>query len=792
MFKNYFKTAWRNLLNNKALSFINIFGLAIGMTFALLIGLWIQKEISFDKFHANKDRIALVMKNTFFNNERNTQEPTPLPLYDELKNNYPEVKRASRSTWTDIHNLVVGDNKFSKSGRFVDPDFLYMFSFPIIKGNIATALNDPNSIILTESFATALFGTDNPIGKTVKMDNQSDFKVTALVKDPPVNSTIRFDFLAPYQFVINYSEWIKSNKSDWTNNFLMNLVELKEGASMADFSKKIGPLNVQKDKNLKNMTLFLHPLKDWHLRNNFKNWVNAGGKIEYVWLFGIIGIFVLLIACINFMNLSTARSGKRAKEVGIRKVVGSRRGNLIFQFLGESLLTALFAFLLSVAFIPLLLPYLNDLGFENIRFNLDNTLLLIGGALVCILTGLIAGSYPAFYLSSFAPIKVLKGITRQGKKPVTFRKVLVVSQFTISIGLIMSTIIVFQQIKHARSRDIGYKPENMLVFTATTDLVNNFDVLKNELLKNGSVEAVAKASQPMTALYNQWSDFSWDGKNPADDIALDAILAEWDFEKTVGLEFVQGRPFLRDHPTDSNAVILNEAALKTIGYKDPVGKTMKIGDRVLNIVGITKNIVLTDPYKAVSPLAILFNGSKTDNVNTILLRLKPTADLEKTLAAIQPVFSKYNPSLPFEFSFADEEFGKKFLMENQVGKLSSIFAALAIFISCLGLFGLSMFMAEARVKEIGIRKVLGAPVSNLWALLSKEFVWLVLVAVIIASPLAFWLMKDWLNKYEYRIDIRWWVFAIAGLLAFVTALVTVSIQALKAAMANPIKSLRTE
>jgi ABC-type antimicrobial peptide transport system permease subunit len=789
MFKSYFKIAWRNLWINKGLSFINIFGLAIGMAFAIFIGLWIRYETSFDSFHKNGDRIALVRKNTLFNNNRNTQESTPLPLYDELKNNYPEVKRATRLTWNNNYSLVIDNNKFNKKGRYVDPDFLEMFSFPFIKGNAATALTDPNSIVLTESLATTLFGTENPIGKIIKIDNLYNVRVTALIKDVPKNSTLDFEFLAPYQSIIAHSEWVRNNKTDWSNNFLMTMVELQPGASMANFSKKIGPLCEQRDNRLKNQTLFLQPLSQWHLYNDYKNWVNVGGKIEYVKLFFIVGIFVLLIACINFMNLSTAHSEKRSKEIGVRKAIGSRRIQLIAQFLSESMLTTFLAFLLSMGIIQLLLPRLKDLGFENIRFDFSNISLLIFVFLVCILTGFIAGSYPALYLSSFLPVRTLKGVFRQGKSAATFRKVLVVSQFVVSIGLIICTVIVFQQINHAKNRSLGYNPDNLISVNASDDLIKNYTALKQDLLNSGYFESVTKSSQPMTRVYNRWSDFSWEGKDPNADIALDAIMADWDFEKTVVLKFKQGRPFSIDYRTDSNAVILNEEALKIIGYKDPIGKTIRSGGRVVTIVGIVENVLIDDPFKPVYPLAILFNGNVANN---IFLRLKSTSDLKKALSAIQPVFDKYNSSFPFEYSFVDKEFGDKFSMENQVGKLAGIFAGLSIFISCLGLFGLAIFMAESRTKEIGIRKILGASTAGIWALLSKEFVWLVLLGSLIASPLAFWLMKNWLQKYEYRVDINWWIFAGAGILAIAIALLTVSTQAIKAAVRNPVKSLRTE
>jgi len=492
------------------------------------------------------------------------------------------------------------------------------------------------------------------------------------------------------------------------------------------------------------------------------------------------------------MNLSTARSEKRSKEVGIRKAIGSRRIDLVIQFLSESLLTAILAFLLSVCIIQSVLPYLKDLGFENIHFHLGNISLLAKAFIICVITGLIAGSYPALYLSSFLPVSVLKGIFKQGRGAVNFRKVLVVTQFTISVALIISTAIVFQQISHARERSIGYNPDNLLTVEASRDLTLNYDVLKQDLLNSGYVGSVTKSSQPMTAIYNSWSDFSWQGKMPNSDIAIDAIMTSWDFEKTAGLAFKAGRPFNPAFKTDSNAVILNEAALKIIGYTDPIGKTMKSGNREITIIGIVENIVLADPFKKISPLAILFNRSKTDNINDILIRVKPTTDIQKTLAGIKPVFDKYNPSLPFDYSFTDKEFGKKFATENQVARLAGIFAGLTILISCLGLFGLAMFMAERRTKEIGIRKVLGASVSNLCVLLSKEFMWLVLIACMVASPVSFWIMNDWLLKYDYHINISWWLFIVAGALAVTIALLTVITQAINAAIANPVKSLRSE
>jgi predicted permease len=789
MFKNYFKIAWRSLLQNKGLAFINIFGLAIGMAFALLIGLWIQYETSFDEFHVNKNRIAQVRKHTLFNNKKNTEEAMPLPLYEELKHNYPEIKSVSRLQASKDYSLMVGNNKFNKSGLYVDPDFLKMMTFPVLKGNAATALNDPNAIVLTESLATTLFGKEEPVGKTIKLNNQYTVLVTAIVKDVPDNSTLTYEFLAPFDFRVRNFERTKRAQTVWTNNFLEYIVELKEGSSMQTLSKKLGPLLMQKRTDRIQQTLFLQPMQQWHLYNEYTDWKNKGGRIEYVRLFAIIGIFVLLIACINFMNLSTARSEKRAKEVGIRKAVGSQRVQLIVQFLSESMLTAFLAFLLSILLIQLLLPLMKDIGFEKIHFRFGDVSLWASVLGACIITGLIAGSYPALYLSAFTPVKVLKGTIRQGVAAVSFRKVLVVLQFTISIGLIVCTVIVFQQISHAKDRHLGYNPDNLITVASSNDLRKNYDTWKQDLLNTGYVESVSRASSPMTDINNSWSDFNWAGKDPNAIVSFDVVMADWNYDKTVGLKVKQGRSFSQAYKTDSNAVIINEATARTIGFKDPLGKIITLDTIPLTIIGVVENAVMDDPYKPVEPMAIFFNVSR---VSTFFLRLAKTADLQKALAAIQPITERHNPAMPFEYKFVDEEFARKFTMESHVGKLAGIFSGLAIFISCLGLFGLAAFMAERRTKEIGIRKVLGASIANLWMLLSKEFVILVLLAGLIASPLAFWLMHDWLQKYDYRISINGWVFAIAGLLAVVIALFTVSAQAVKAALANPVKALRTE
>ncbi|MDJ1505616.1 ABC transporter permease [Xanthocytophaga agilis] len=789
MFYSYLKTAWRNLLQNKTLSFINIIGLSLGVGFALLIGMWIHFEQSFDKFNTNKDRIAFVGRHLLLNNQKSTALSVMLPLYDELKANYPEVKRATRFDWGRMHSLVQGNHKFNKEGIYVDPDFLEMFTLEVIKGNPKTALIDQNAIVLTQSLANALFGSQDPIGKLITIDNQYPLQVTAVMKDVPKNSSIQFEFLAPFSFLIHQNEEIKGSRTRWNNNFLGTIIEIKEGTSMEALSQKLSPLLKDKDTGIKDQKLFLFPMVRWHLYDDFTNWVNTDGRIGYLRLFGIIGICVLLIACINFMNLATARSEKRAREVGIRKAVGSQRSQLIVQFLTESLLTSFVAFVLSLVLIQLILPSLSNFGLEDIRLDYSHPGFWMAVIAFCLVTGLLAGSYPAFYFSSFLPVRVLKGVLKQGKGTLSFRKFLVVSQFAISIGLIICTLVVFLQVKHAQTRPIGYNPDNLLMLNSNPDLLKNYNALKQDLLNTGYIEAVAKSSSGMTWVNNDFPHFSWEGKDPNTTIALDVVMTDWDYEKATQLTFLAGRPFTKEFATDSNSIILNEAALKLIGYKDPIGKTIKLGDKVLTIVGVIKNVLMRDPFKSVAPGVILFN---TDNINVILIRLKNNAGLKYTLNTIEPIIGKYNASLPFDYYFADEEFAKKFTTENQVARLGGIFAGLAIFISCLGLFGLAMYMVERRAKEISIRKVLGASVTHLWLLLSREFVWMVVIAFLIASPITLWVMNGWLRRYEYRVEIYWWIFAIAGILAISIALVTVSVQAIKAALANPANRLRTE
>lgn len=791
MYKNYFKTAFRNLWKNKGYSAINIFGLAIGMAVALLIGLWVRFQLSYDTFHVNGDNIAIVMKRTYFNNVKGTQTGVMLPLYDELKTNHPEVKRATRLDWGGTQTLAIGEMIISKRGHYADPDMLAMFTFPLVKGDVSKALLDPHSVVISESLAGILFKDEEPMGRTVLMNNRTELIVTGVMKDIPYNSTINFDFVVPFELRILNEDWVKRSKDNWGNNFLQTFVELNDGVTPEAFSAKIENLLREKTNDPEESTFFVHPLPRWRLYSKFENWVNTGGMIELVRLFGIVGLLVLGIACINFINLTTARSEKRAREVGIRKAVGSHRKQLVMQFLAESMVTAVLAFFIALIMVRLSLPPLSRIGFENITLDLTDFELVGIIVSACLLTGLLAGWYPALYLSGIKAVSVLKGTFRLGKAADLPRKILIVTQFSFSIALIIATVVIFLQIEHARARPLGYKPDNLMNIYITRNLREQFEPMRNQLLATGYVEAVSYASSPLTAVYNTWDGFSWQGKDPNSHPLFSAVMVDYDYDKASGIEMKEGRFFSREFGTDTSSVVINEATARLIGFKEPVGNVIiSEGDQEpLKIIGITKDVVMTDPYREVSPALMFLNREPQDQG---LIRLAEGRAVDEAIATIRPIIERLNPGFPFDFRFTSDSFERKFMMENRIGTLAGIFAGLAVLLSCMGLFGLASFMAERRTKEIGIRKVVGASVYNLWRLLSKDFVVLVIAACVIAIPSAYFLMTEWLSGFQYRTTIPMWipVTTAAGTLGI--TLLTVSYQTIKAARMNPVRSLRTE
>ncbi|MEA5427172.1 ABC transporter permease [Arcicella lustrica] len=792
MLQNYFKIALRTLLRNKAFSAINIVGLSVGMAVAMLIGLWIYDEISFDKYHQKYDRLAQVMQNQTWNGVTGSQTAMPLPLAPELRAKYSgDFKNVVLSSWNFEHILAVGDRKFTKTGNFVEPKFPEMFSFKMLKGS-QNGLKDPYSILISESVATALFGNTDPINKIIKVNNKTDVKVTGVYEDLPHNTSLtEVTFVLPWSLYLATENWVKNSQDQWNNNSFQTFAELNPNADFDKVSAKIKFVKFNHDKqDAAKPTVFLHPMSKWHLYSEFKDGKIAGGRIQFVWLFGIIGVFVLLLACINFMNLSTARSEKRAKEVGVRKAIGSVRSQLITQFLSESLLIVVFAFILTLVLVTLTLPWFNELSDKKMSILWTNPYFWLISISFSLITGLVSGSYPAFYLSSFDPIRVLKGTFRVGRFAAIPRKVLVVIQFTVSVTLIIGTIIVYRQIQHAKNRPIGYSRDGLIAININTpELVGHYDALRSDLLKTGAVYEMSQSSSPTTAVYSNQIGFNWEGKDPNLQALFGVIAVSHDYAKSVGWQFVEGRDFSRSFSTDTSAMILNEAAAKFIGFKKTAGQNINWNDKNYRIVGVIKNMVMESPYEPIKPTIFFINYGWANIIN---IKLNPAMSASASLEKVGDVFKKYNPGSPFDYKFADDQYALKFSGEERIGKLATFFACLAIFISCLGIFGLASFTAEQRTKEIGVRKVLGASIFNLWQLLSKDFVMLVMISFLIATPIAYYFMNGWLKNYEYRSEISWWIFGISGLGALIITLLTVSYQAVKAASANPVKSLRTE
>jgi len=788
MIRNIIKVALRNLWRSRGFSAINITGLAIGMTSAILILLWIQNEVSYDQFHQKKDRIYEAWNRASFDGKLMCWNTTPKVLGRTLEKDMPEVEQSVRVQWPSHFLFSIGEKRLTVQGRIVDSNFLQVFSFPLIKGNPSNLLNDVHSIVLTQKLALSLFGkNEDPMGKVIKIDNKDNFTVTGIVSDPPNNTRFDFDYLLPW----SYLRKMGGDDSNWGNNSTRTYVLLKPNASLASINNKLKTFKPRYDPTEPKWEMFLYPISRWRLYSNFESgYETTKGRISFVRLFGVIAAFILLIACINFMNLSTARSEKRAKEVGIRKVVGAQKTSLISQFISESIILAFIAALLALAIVQLSLPAFNGLTEKKLFIPYFSSSFWLTGLGFVIFTGFLAGSYPAFFLSSFQPVKVLKGTFRKVNASVNPRKVLVVLQFTFAIILMICTIIVKQQIDYARDRETGYDRNNLIYHFLTGDIEKNYALIKNELLSSGVASSVTKTSAPLTESWSDGWGQEWEGKDPNDKTDFSRFNEDGGLGVTAGLQFIAGRDMdVQKYPTDSLGLILNESSLRIMKFKHPLGQIIKDDDKQWHVVGVIKDFILTSPYEPTKPMLIY--GAKSW-FNTMQIKLNSKNTTSANLIVAEKIFKKYNPEYPFEYRFVDAEYAAKFDDEKRTGKLAALFAGLTIFISCLGLFGLATYMAEARIKEIGVRKVLGASVSNITALLSKDFVKLVLVAIVIASPIAWFSMEKWLQNYSYRVSISWSVFLASGFLAVMIALVTVSFQAIKAAVANPVRSLRTE
>jgi len=799
MIKNYFKIAWRSLLKNKAYSIINIGGLALGMAVTLIIGLWIQDELSHDNYFKNKDKIALVFQSQTFNGKTGTGPAIPRPLEMALREGYGDNFRyLVMSSWNNDQYLKYKEISISKSGKFMQSEAPEMLDLKILKGE-KEGLRELNSIMLSESVALALFGSEDPIGKVVKVNSQYDMMVTSVYENIPFNTSF-YDtqFIMPWKKYISTREWVKNAVDNWGNNSFQLFVQIAANANMNEVTATIKDVKktLNEDTAEFNPQLFLFPMNEWYLRSNFENGKQTGGRMKYVWLFGIIGGFILILACINFMNLSTARSEKRAKEVGIRKSIGSQRSQLIKQFLSESFLVVVFAYCIAILLVILSLNGFNELAKKEIVFPFANPIFWLISIAFIMFTALLAGSYPALYLSSFKPVEVLKGTFISGKYSGTPRKILVVVQFTVSVAFIIGTVIVMQQINFAKNRPVGYDKEGLVeVPVMSQDFIGKYKLMRKEFLGSNAVVEMSTSSSPTTQIWSNRSGYLWEGKPEGfqEDLAWTAVSAE--YAKSLNLKIVAGRDFSREIATDSNAVLINQTAVKYMGLINPIGKFLKDDDdedpeEPLKIIGVVQDMIAQSPYEPVKQGIYVFD--KYDNASYYNLRLNPKYSASQNLTTIEGIFKEHFPGIPFQYNFIDEKYGVKFAAEERVGTLSGIFTALAILISCLGLFGLTSFVAERRTKEIGVRKVLGASVFNVWNMLSKDFLKLVIISCFIAIPIAYYVMNGWLQEYPYRIILSWWIFVLAMLGAVLITIITVSFQAIKAARANPIKSLRTE
>ena len=808
MIKNYFKVAIRSLFKNKISFFINIGGLTLGITIALFIGLWTYDEFSYNKNHKNYDRIAQVMT------KGNDSEHGPFvnnslqfPLATELKTTYKNnFKRVVRASWVQDYILSAGEKNISATGQFMDEEAPGMLTLKMIKGDW-NGLNDLNSIMLSASVAQKFFGDIDPVGQIIMINNKMNVKVSGVFEDLPLNSQFtNIKFFSTWDLWVKENDWIeKRAKNDWHNHFLKIYAEIQPGADLATVTNTIRNIELEKIQKLdgykedfaRNPQLFLQPMSKWHLYPINRAAEIDAKPIRMVWTITIIGVFVLLLACINFMNLSTARSERRAKEVGIRKAIGSLRKQLIYQFLTESIVTVMISFIFSCLLVAIFLSWFNDLSAKQIQIPWGNSYLWVISISFILVTGLMAGSYPAFYLSSFTPVKVLKGVFRAGRFAMLPRKVFVVVQFTVSVALIISTIIIYRQIQVGKDRPVGYTPEGlMMVEMKSPDFQGKYERFRDELLKTGVVINLSESMGKVTEVASGNNGFDWKGKDPSKDESFGTLAVTHDHGKTIGWQFIKGRDFSRTIASDSNGVVINESAANYIGIENPVGETIswKWKDKEpkpYTILGVIKDVVMESPYEAVEP-TLFFVKALNGGVNWMNIRIDPNASFNEALPKIETVFKKLVPAAPFDYKFVDEDYALKFSAEEKINKLAGIFAVIAIFISCLGLFGLAAFVAEQNTRQIGVRKVLGASVLDLWGLLSKEFVVLVIVSFLLASPLSYYFMNNWLQDYQYRTDLSWWIFAGAGSFALIIALLTVSLQTIKAAWANPIKSLRTE
>lgn len=792
MFKLNIKIALRNLWKNKTSSFINVIGLSIGLAACLMLLLYVTYELNFDKQTKNWRNVYMAMTNVpgEGNKIANTFYGSTTALGPLLKQNLPEVAYVARMDYGRKGLITNGENSYKKDSKFAEPGILKMYDYQFVYGNAKTALSNPFSVILTESTAKILFGTTAVLNKSVRYQDRENLTITGVIKDLPENSSNRFDFLMPWSFYEIVDESAKD--LNWNNYSFVTMVLLKDGANIDLVNRKIDALvKANVPQNSQSQPHFLYQASKLHLYNKFENGVNVGGDIEQIWLFTGLAFGILLIACINFMNMATAKSEKRAKEVGIKKTIGANRSSLIFQFLTESMVLTFLAVVVAIAFLEISLPTFSKLLAINLSISYFDTSSWIGILGIVIATGLIAGSYPAFYLSAFNPIQTLKRkVTAKGFFTISLRQVLVVGQFSFAIILIISTLVIYRQIQFIKNRPVGFDVNALVEIPQDGELKTKFELFKTEALKSGAVTSMYQSSVGLSHRGRNFMDIKWDGMTkPENTIMFNQVATTYDFIKTNGIKLLQGRDFSKQFASDTNALIVSASAVKVFGYKNPIGKKVNLFGTNAYIIGVFDDYVWDSPYKSNNPQVIFLNPKQT---GTITMRLNNANSLQSNVETISRIIKTINPSYPVEINFIDDIYQAKYKSEKTLGILSNLFGGLAIFVSCLGLYGLVAYSAEQRTKEFGVRKVLGATLFNLMQLLSLSFVKMIVVSLVIAIPLSYYLMNIWLNKFEFHTEISWWIIPIAGFGTLLMALFTISFQAYKSATANPVEALKYE
>ncbi|HYF66571.1 MAG TPA: ABC transporter permease [Ohtaekwangia sp.] len=792
MLSNYFTVAYRVMLRSKAFSLLNISGLSLGITGAMLLFIWIDHEMSYDQFHVAKERIYKAWNNQTENGHIRTWDLTPRVLAPTLMQEIPGLESAiSYGAYQASYLFTVGETKILKSsGVFTDPEFLTMFSFPLIKGDPAKALDNPNEIVLTESFARELFKGKEPLGEVVTIEesgNRFEFIVNGILKDLPPNTDFHFDYLISWQFL----ESVGQKDTYWGNNSVSTFVKVLPGQDISQLNQKVRDIAKNHAEEGSKVEIFLYPLTRMHLYGGFENGIPSGGRIEIIRMLGILGFCLIAIACINFINLSTARAQRRFKEVGIRKVNGAYRVSLIIQFLCESVLIAFCAAVVSLGIVFLVLPSFNQLVQQQLTLHVQDISFWIKGVAFILLIGIIAGSYPAFVLSSFHPVRILKGVPGRSGNRNVFRQLLVVFQFGFAVTLIVSVIVISKQIGFVQDRDAGYAKDNLIYHQMTGEIAKNFQAYKNELLSSGIATSVTKTSSPITDRWSNTDGMNWKGKDPQENPLIERFYVDDNISTTVGLTILEGRDMnLEKYPSDSTAVLLNETAVKLMGFENPVGEIIEDNDIEWHVIGVVRDFILTSPLNKIPPMTV--QGAKKDMFDVIHIRLNDNNTLQSNMKGMSTLFSKFNSAYPFTYHFVDQVYERKFSNLRTTLKITGLFGGMTIVIACLGLLGLSTFMIESRVKEIGIRKILGGSITSIIKLLCMDSLKPILLAIGLFSPMAWFSMNWWLQSFDYRISLGLSVFIIAAVAMIVIALITILAQTFTAARANPVNNLRSE